>query len=134
MISKSCSAARRRKARGTMKTSRGIRLPVVHRSCKGSIGPNGKGWFCGPPTPRNFRKNRAQFQHEAEMIAALAEVIGREGFEFADDDTYLEYAHAMREAAIEAADAARKKNFDQARKAVATIEKNCNSCHEGFRS
>ena len=40
----------------------------------------------------------------------------------------------MRDAAIEAADAARKKNYDQARKAVGTIEKTCNSCHEGFRS
>jgi hypothetical protein len=81
-----------------------------------------------------FQKNNAQFQHEAELIAALAEVIGREGYEYADDDTYLEYAHAMRDAAIEAADAAHKKNYDQARKAVGSIEKTCNSCHEGFRS
>ncbi|HEY1784104.1 MAG TPA: hypothetical protein VGG30_01100 [Pirellulales bacterium] len=81
-----------------------------------------------------FQKNNAQFLREAELIAAIAEVIGREGFEYADDDTYLEYAHAMRDAAIEAAEAARKKNYDQARKAVGTIEKSCNSCHEGFRS
>jgi cytochrome c556 len=46
----------------------------------------------------------------------------------------MEYTHAMRDAAIEAADAARKKNYDQARKAVGAIEKTCNSCHEGFRS
>ena len=81
-----------------------------------------------------FQKNSAQFQHEAELIAVLAEVIGRDGFEYADDDTYLEYAHTMRDAAAEAADAARHKNFDQARKAVGAIEKTCNSCHEGFRS
>ncbi len=80
-----------------------------------------------------FQKiTNAQFQHEAELIAALSEVIGHDGFEYADDDTYLEYAHAMRDAAIEAAEAARKKNFDQARKAVGAIEKNCNSCHEDF--
>jgi hypothetical protein len=81
-----------------------------------------------------FQKNNAQFQHEAELIAALSEVIGHEGYEYADDDTYMEYTHAMRDAAIEAADAARKKNYDQARKAVGAIEKTCNSCHEGFRS
>ncbi|HEX4144346.1 MAG TPA: hypothetical protein VHY91_12630 [Pirellulales bacterium] len=81
-----------------------------------------------------FQKHNAQFLHEAEMIAALAEVIGREGFEFADDETYLEYAHSMRDAAIEAAEAARKKNYEQASKAVGSIEKNCKSCHEGFRS
>ena len=81
-----------------------------------------------------FQKNAAQFQHEAEMIAALSEVIGRDGYEFADDDTYLEFAHTMRDAANEAAEAARKKNYDQARKAVGSIEKTCNSCHEGFRS
>ncbi len=81
-----------------------------------------------------FQKNSAQFAHEAELIAALAEVISHEGFEFSDDETYLGYSHAMRDAANEAADAARKKNYEQARKAVSVIEKNCNSCHEGFRS
>ncbi len=81
-----------------------------------------------------FQKNREQFAHEAELIAALAEVIGREGFEFADDSTYQEYAQGMRDAANQAAAAARDKNYEQARKAVSAIEKNCSSCHEGFRS
>ncbi|HTU23884.1 MAG TPA: cytochrome c [Pirellulales bacterium] len=81
-----------------------------------------------------FQKNGAQFLHEAELIAAISEVIGREGFEYSDDETYLEYTHTMRDAAVEAAEAARQKNFDGARKAVGTIEKTCNSCHESYRS
>ncbi len=70
-----------------------------------------------------FQKNRDQFTHEAELIAALAEVIGREGFEYADDSTYQEYIEGMRSAAKEAAAAAREKNYDAARKAVSTIDK-----------
>jgi hypothetical protein len=81
-----------------------------------------------------FQKNRDQFTHEAELIAALAEVIGREKFEFAEDASYQEYVEGMRGAAKEAAAAARDKNYEAARKAVSTIEKNCKSCHGDYRS
>jgi cytochrome c556 len=71
---------------------------------------------------------------EAELIAAIAEVIQRDGFEYSDDETYLEFARQMRDAATELADAVRNKDYDAARAANSTIEKTCSGCHSGYRS
>lgn len=81
-----------------------------------------------------FEKHSDALLHEAQVIAAIAEVIQREGYEYADDSTYLGFAVQMRQAAVEVADAVKLKNYDAARKASGNIEKACSSCHEGFRS
>jgi cytochrome c556 len=81
-----------------------------------------------------FKKNAEKLEREAEILAAIAEVIQREGFEFSDDADYLGYAKQMRDAAKTVAEAARNKNYDQARKASGDISKACSSCHEGYRS
>ncbi len=82
----------------------------------------------------DFSKNGEKLAHEAQLLAVLAEVIQRDGFEYADDETYLEYAKQMQQAALEVADAVKLKNYDQARKASGNIAKACSSCHEGYRS
>ncbi len=81
-----------------------------------------------------FKKNAEKAAREAELIAAIAEVIQREGFEFADDQTYLGFAKQMRDAALEVVDAAKIKNYDSARAASGKIDKACSQCHEGYRS
>ncbi len=81
-----------------------------------------------------FRKNADKLAHEAEILAALAEVIQREGFEFFDDETYLGFARQMRDGAKAVATAAKDKNYEQARKAAGDISKACSSCHESYRS
>jgi cytochrome c556 len=81
-----------------------------------------------------FRKNADKLQREAELLAAMAEVIQREGFEDADDETYLSFARQMRDGAKSIAEAVKQKNYDQARKASGSIEKACSSCHESYRS
>lgn len=81
-----------------------------------------------------FQKNQEKLLHEAEIIAALAKVIQQEGFEYADDETYLESARELLLQAQAAAEAARKSNYDAARRATGQIEKACSKCHEGFRS
>ncbi len=81
-----------------------------------------------------FKKNAEKLEREAEILAAIAEVIQREGFEFSDDETYVGYAKQMRDAAKTVAEAAKNKNYDQARKASGDISKACSSCHEGYRS
>jgi len=82
----------------------------------------------------DFSKNSDKVLQEAQLIAALSEVIQREGYEFADDETYLGFAKQMRDEALQVADAVKQKNFEQARKATGQISKACGSCHEGFRS
>jgi len=81
-----------------------------------------------------FKKNSEKLAREAEILAVIAEVIQREGFEYADDDTYLGYARQMRDGAKIVAEAAKNKNYEQARKASGDISKACSSCHEGYRS
>lgn len=82
----------------------------------------------------DFAKNQDKALKEAELIAAIAEVIQRPGFEFTDDDQYLNFAKAMRDAALTVVEAAKSKNYDAARAASGKIDKACSQCHEGYRS
>jgi hypothetical protein len=81
-----------------------------------------------------FSRRADNLSHEAQLIAAIAEVIMREGYEFADDETYRGFAQAMQAQALAVRDAVEHKNHEQARKAVGEISKACSNCHEGFRN
>ena len=81
-----------------------------------------------------FNRRLDRVAHEAQLVAALAAVIQREGYEFADDESYREPAEAMRTGAIAVREATANKNFDQARQAVSQIGKSCTTCHEGYRN
>ena len=82
----------------------------------------------------DFAKNMDKVDHEAEVMAVIAEVIQRDGFEFTDDNSYKGFARDMEKHALEAAAAAKSKNADAARAAVGAISKACSNCHGGFRS
>ena len=81
-----------------------------------------------------FSRHADKLTHEAQLIAALAEVIGRDGYEFSDDDTYRQYAREMQAQAQAVCEAVEQKNYEQARRAVVGIGKACAHCHEGFRN
>ncbi len=81
-----------------------------------------------------FDENLASVAHEAQIIAALAEVIAREGYEYADDETYQEYAGTMRDQALKVREAVAASDYSAARQAVGEIGKACAQCHEGFRN
>ncbi|MBI3839607.1 MAG: hypothetical protein HY288_16930 [Planctomycetia bacterium] len=81
-----------------------------------------------------FSRHADEMLHEAQLIAALAEVIAREGYEFADDEIYRGFALAMQIQALAVRDAVEQKNYEHARQAVGEISKACANCHEGFRN
>lgn len=81
-----------------------------------------------------FSKHAEQLTHDAELVAALAEVIMREGYEFADDDTYRQYARDMQTQALAIREAVAAKNYDQARQSAGELSKSCANCHEGYRN
>jgi hypothetical protein len=81
-----------------------------------------------------FNKNADKLLREAQLLAAIGEVIQKEGFEFADDETYLGHARQMHDKAVEVIEAVKGKNYEAARAASGQIDKACSSCHEGFRS
>ena len=80
-----------------------------------------------------FEKNRDQVRHEAELIAALAEVIQREEYEFYDDDVYLGYSKKLQAFAQAAAQAAKDNNFAEVQRSAGEISKSCSACHEDYK-
>ena len=82
---------------------------------------------------REFARNSDEVRHEAQLAAAIADVVGREGFDYWDDEQYAAYARELRAAASDLAAAAELENFDQARRAGSRMTKACADCHEGYR-
>lgn len=81
----------------------------------------------------DFTKQLDVVLHEAEMVAAIAEVIRQPDFEYHDDSSYLGYAASMRDAGVRIREACSKKDYEAARTAVAEISKSCNDCHGDYR-
>ncbi len=82
---------------------------------------------------RTFTRSAADVQHEAEMLALLAEVIRREEYEYWDDETFNEYAGELGAAAADLSRAAADKNYDAARAAAGRAGQACATCHDGYR-
>ena len=82
---------------------------------------------------QEFTTHRDNVKLEAQLVAAIADIITRPGFEYADDDTYLGYARTLKHSETELAAAADTGNYDQARQALGNASKSCASCHEGYR-
>jgi hypothetical protein len=82
---------------------------------------------------REFERNRDEIRHESQLVAAIAETIGREGFDYWDEDEYAKNARELLEAAVEVSAAVELDNFEQARKAINRATKACAACHELYR-
>ena len=70
---------------------------------------------------------------EAEIVAAIAEVLTREGMEDGDDETYAGFANLMKRSALDVVAAVKSNNAEQARKATGEIAKACSDCHDNYR-
>lgn len=82
----------------------------------------------------DFDKALERVLRDAEIVAVIGEVIQQSEYEYYDDDTYRGYASAMRDAALRARDAAKKKDYETARAALGELKKSCDSCHGDYRS
>lgn len=82
---------------------------------------------------QDFTVHRDDVKHESQLMATLADIITREGYEFWDDDAYIKYAHELKQAGIDLAAATELDNYDQARNALTRATKSCTDCHEGYR-
>jgi len=80
-----------------------------------------------------FNRQVEKLLHEVELVAVIGEVIQRPDYEYHDDDTYRGYAAAMRDAALQAREAALKGDYDAARTAVGAVKKSCDTCHGDYR-
>jgi hypothetical protein len=82
---------------------------------------------------REFAANHDEVRHEAQLVAAIANVIARDGFDYWDDEQFAEYARELRQAATDLAAGAEQNDYATARDASARITKACADCHEGYR-
>jgi cytochrome c556 len=87
----------------------------------------------GTANKSEFTGNAEAIFHEAEIVAAISEVLTKGGMEDADDDEYKSLAAAMKKAARDVSDAVKLKNDEQARQAVGQISQACTQCHELYR-
>jgi hypothetical protein len=88
----------------------------------------------GMASRADFDRGLDAILHDAEIVAAIGEVIMQPDFEYHDDDSYRGYAAAMRDAAVRVREAVRKKDYDAARSAAGELKKSCDACHGDYRS
>ena len=82
----------------------------------------------------DFNGKLDEIKHEAELVAAISEVLMKDGMEDAGDEDYDGYARRMKDAALNIVDAVKLKSDESARKAVGEINKACTECHESYRA
>jgi hypothetical protein len=81
----------------------------------------------------DFKSNNEQVLHEAEILAALGEVLKKEGMVDADDAEYAKFCDELKKGALQVVDAVKQNNYDQARQAAGVISQSCAKCHENYR-
>lgn len=81
-----------------------------------------------------FTANGEKVLHDAEMIAAIGEVLAKDGMADADSEEYKQFCHNLRDGARSIIDAVKSKNFEQATTGSTTITKACTECHENYRA
>ena len=81
-----------------------------------------------------FTANADKVLHDAEIIAAVAVVLTKEGMEDADDDEYRKFCEALKKGARDIVDGVKLKNYEQASAGGSAIGKACTECHENYRA
>jgi hypothetical protein len=82
---------------------------------------------------KQFEENRDDVRHEAQLMAAIAEAIGREGFDYWDEEEYAKHARDLRQAATDVSAAVELDSFEQAQKGINRATKACADCHDLYR-
>lgn len=80
-----------------------------------------------------FRSNKAEILHEAEIIAAIGYAMKQEGFDYYDDDDYVGFCDKMHNAALDMVKAVKNDDPALAREAGGAIAAACSDCHGNYR-
>ena len=82
---------------------------------------------------RAFRKESERVVHEGQLLAMLARSIHQEPYEYWDDDSFVEYAGQLQQAAGDLVRATRANDYQSATAAAGVAGQSCSECHEGYR-
>ena len=80
-----------------------------------------------------FNRDKNKLLLEANIIAAISQVLIQEEMDDADDDGYVEYSNSMGSAARILKNAIEGNDFDAAAAAINKLEQSCNRCHAEWR-
>ena len=83
--------------------------------------------------PVEFKSKQDELKHEANIIAAIGEVLTKEGMEYADEEDFADQAKRMKKAAHDVLAAIDLGNYEQAVAGVGEISLSCDACHENYR-
>lgn len=81
-----------------------------------------------------FAANSDKILRDAEVFAAIGEVLSQEGMEDADAEEYRAFCRQLRDGAKQIIEAVKLKSYEQAAAGSTTIGKACTECHENYRS
>jgi len=79
------------------------------------------------------KRNAGAIVQEGEVMAMLARIIQDPSYEYADDDTYMEFAKALETHAVAAVEATKRGDGAAAASSISLMQKACDDCHGGFR-
>ena len=80
-----------------------------------------------------FTRELANLMQEAELIAAISNVLTLENMTDADDEGYVEFAKEMNQAALQIVSACKNNDFDAASRAANATRQSCDNCHSEWR-
>jgi cytochrome c556 len=80
-----------------------------------------------------FNGNLEKLSQEAQIFAAIGEVLKKDGMEDADDAEYKRFADMLVQGGKELAQACKDKSLEAAAKGVGLITNSCEKCHEAYR-
>ena len=80
-----------------------------------------------------FRDATDRLKREAEVTAAITQVLMHQSMDDALDDDYLQFCKQLQNAAARAGRAAGREEFSGASKAAGAMNKACADCHESYR-
>lgn len=82
---------------------------------------------------REFKANADALQVEAQVVAAIAEVLTRDGLPDADADGYVGFAKEMQNAALDIVKAIKSDDYDSAAMSASLISQSCQNCHADWQ-
>ncbi len=83
---------------------------------------------------KEFRRRKSVVAHESQLLAVLARTIRREGYDFADDEDFVEITRELGRASRELTEASEQGNYEAARQAIGRVTQSCSNCHDGYRN
>lgn len=80
-----------------------------------------------------FEANQEEILHEANLIAAMSEILGQESMDDAEEDDYLVYVAGMSRAAQLMTTNTKTNNYDAVSEGFNQVNQACSNCHDEWR-